>query len=195
MIQRQDRGFSLLELLVVITIIAILVALAVPNYRTWVANTKVRTAAESIQNGLRTARNEAAQRGVNVRFELTTSTDSTWRICSMPAGVTDCSDATKVTILDQHAVGESAGVVVTGSKAIAALTNFSAVTGGLPGGITFTPLARPLAADYNKNALLRIDTQSTAPNTRRLATTITAGGSVQMCDAGLLKATAANGCL
>jgi len=194
MMERQDRGFSLLELLVVITIIAIMVALAVPNYRTWIANTKVRTAAESIQNGLRTARNEAAQRGVNVRFELTSSTDSTWQVCSMPFGVTTCSD-TKAVILDQHAVGESVGVVVTGSKLVASLTNFAAVTGGLPGGITFTPLARPLPADYNKNALLRIDTQSTAPGTRRLATTITAGGSVQTCDAGLSKATAANGCL
>jgi type IV fimbrial biogenesis protein FimT len=194
MIQRQDRGFSLLELLVVITIIAILVALAVPNYRTWIANTKVRTAAESIQNGLRTARNEAAQRGINVRFELSSTTDSSWVVCTLPTGKTVCTDTGAVTI-EQHPVGESAGVVVTGSKLVAKLTNFSAVTGGLPGGITFSPLARPLPADYNKNALLRIDTQSTAPNTRRLATTITAGGSVQMCDAGLSKTTAANGCL
>lgn len=195
MIQRQDRGFSLLELLVVITIIAILVALAVPNYRTWIANTKVRTAAESIQNGLRTARNEAAQRGINVRFELSSTTDSSWVVCTLPTGKTVCTDTGAVTI-EQHPVGESAGVVVTGSKAAADLTTFStAITGGLPGGITFSPLARPLPADYNKNALLRIDTQSTAPNTRRLATTITAGGSVQMCDAGLSKTTAANGCL
>lgn len=193
MMQRRTSGFSLLELLVVITIIAILVALALPNYRTWIANTKVRSAAESIQNGLRTARNEAAQRGVNARFELT-STDSTWLVCSLPFGITACTDP-KAVILDQHPAGESTGVVVTVSKAVSALTNFAAVTGAPPGGITFTPLARPLAADYNNTALLRIDAQSTAPNTRRLATTITAGGSVQTCDAGLSKTTAANGCL
>jgi len=191
MTRQRLAGFSLIELLVTITIVAILVALAVPNYRVWMANTRVRGAAESIQNGLRIARNEASQRGVNVRFELT-STDSTWQVCQLASAATTC-DTTG--IIETHSVADTKGAIVTASKAVTALTDFSAVSGNIPGGITFTPLARPLSTDYGSNAIIRIDTASSTPGTRRLATTISAGGSIQMCDTGLAKSTAANGCL
>ncbi|HVI55285.1 MAG TPA: GspH/FimT family pseudopilin [Luteibacter sp.] len=191
MTRRHAGGFSLLELMVVVTIVAILVGLAVPNYRTWVLNTRIRGAAESIQNGLRTARNEAAQRGKNVRFELT-STDATWQVCELPVGKTACVDGT---VIDQHGVADSAGIVITASKATADLTTYAALTGGLPGGITFGPLARPLVPDYGTTALLRIDASFPSnTDTRWLATTISAGGSVQMCDVRLPKTTAPNGC-
>lgn len=191
MTRRAAGGFSLLELMVVVTILAIMVGLAVPNYRTWMMNTRIRGSAESIQNGLRTARNEAAQRGTNVRFELT-STDATWVVCELPAGKTACADGTTI---DQHAVTDGVGVTVTGSKAKADLTTYTALTGGLPGGITFGPLGRPLPSDYGTTALLRIDASvPTNADARWLATTISAGGSVQMCDVRLPKITAPNGC-
>ncbi|MET4676700.1 type IV fimbrial biogenesis protein FimT [Luteibacter sp. PvP120] len=191
---KRMSGFSLVELLITITIVAILVALAVPNYRVWTANTRVRGAAESIQNGIRLARNEATQRGVNVRFELT-STDTTWQVCQLAVTATACDPSVPASIIEVHAAGETAGVIVSTDKTVAALTNFSPVTGSPPGGITFTPLARPLSSDFGSNALIRIDTSSSAAGTRRLATTISAGGSIQMCDAGLSRSTAANGCL
>lgn len=186
------RGFSLIELLVTITIVAILLVLAVPNYREWVANTRVRGAAESIQNGIRIARNEASQRGVNVRFELT-STDSSWQVCQLAASGTACSSSGSL-FIEKHDVADTKGVIVTASKSASALTNFNPVSGNVPGGITFSPLARPLSADYNNTALIRIDTSSAIPNARRLVTTISAGGSVQLCDAGLNKSLAAYGC-
>jgi type IV fimbrial biogenesis protein FimT len=192
MMRRHARGFSLLELMVVITVIAILVGLAVPSYRSWMANTRVRSAAESIQNGLRTARNEAAQRGTNVRFEIT-STDSAWQVCQLADTKTTCADGG--TLITQHTAGDTGGVVLTGATDAAKLSDFDEITGGIPAGITFGAMARPLSADYNNTALLRIDATSTAPDARRLVTTISAGGSIQMCDAALDKGVAATGCV
>ena len=65
-----------MELLIGIAIIGILLALAAPNFAVWIQNSKIRTAAESIQNGLQLARAEAVRRNAQVRFQLTTTLDN-----------------------------------------------------------------------------------------------------------------------
>ena len=70
------KGFTLVELLIGIAIIGILLALAAPNFAVWIQNSKIRTAAESIQNGLQLARAEAVRRNAQVRFQLTTTLDN-----------------------------------------------------------------------------------------------------------------------
>ena len=47
--QKQDiKGFTILELLVVITIVAIVSAVSYPNFMEWSEDRKVRTASEQI---------------------------------------------------------------------------------------------------------------------------------------------------
>lgn len=70
-------GVSMIELLVGLTIIGILAAIGVPALGSWIQNGQIRVTAESIQNGLQLARAEAVHRNVQVRFQLTTTTDNT----------------------------------------------------------------------------------------------------------------------
>jgi type IV fimbrial biogenesis protein FimT len=71
-----ETGFSLIELLVGITIMGILFMLGVPSFKSWIQNTQIRTATEAIQNGLELARAEAVRRNTLVRFQLTTTVDN-----------------------------------------------------------------------------------------------------------------------
>ncbi|MDQ0015059.1 type IV fimbrial biogenesis protein FimT [Variovorax boronicumulans] len=73
---RPDRssGFGLIELMVTITLLSILMALAVPSMGAWIRNNKIRTVADSLQNGLRQAQTEALRRSRQVVFSLTNST-------------------------------------------------------------------------------------------------------------------------
>ncbi len=73
-------GFSLIELIIAIAIVGFVSAIAMPGYATWIKNSRVRTAAESIQNGLQTARAEAIKRNSQIEFKLDPAMNSTWEI-------------------------------------------------------------------------------------------------------------------
>lgn len=74
----KPSGFSLIELMIGITILAILLGLALPSFQTWLKNTQIRNAAESITNGLQRARAEAVALNTNVAFVL--GADSSWTV-------------------------------------------------------------------------------------------------------------------
>jgi type IV fimbrial biogenesis protein FimT len=64
-------GFTLIELLITISLIAILALLGMPSMSAALNNAKVRSVAESLQNGLRIAQNEAIRRSHQTAFVLT----------------------------------------------------------------------------------------------------------------------------
>lgn len=70
----QALGFSLIELLVGMTLVAIFMSLAAPSFSTWIQNSRIRSTAEAISAGLQTAKSEAVARNTLVRFQLTSST-------------------------------------------------------------------------------------------------------------------------
>ena len=74
---KRSRGFSLLELLVVMSILAIIAAASAPTLRTTMANARIRTAGESWRSGLELARSAAVRLNTSVEFLIT---DSGWQV-------------------------------------------------------------------------------------------------------------------
>ena len=60
------RGFTLIELLVTITLLGILVTLSIPSFTGWIRNSQIRTVADALQTGLRTAQAESVRRNRQV---------------------------------------------------------------------------------------------------------------------------------
>lgn len=88
------RGMTLVEIMITIVIIAILYAAAAPSFSEWVQNTRIRTAAESIQNGLSLAKSEAVHRNTTAQF--VSCGGSSWDVIvasSVAASSTVCSSS------------------------------------------------------------------------------------------------------
>lgn len=99
------RGFSLLELMVVLAIVAIITLLATPSMGTWIKNQRIRSAAENVINGLQMAREEAIRRNRPVSLWLVSdlssscalsSTSGTW-VISINSPANACNAAPSAT--------------------------------------------------------------------------------------------------
>jgi type IV fimbrial biogenesis protein FimT len=114
-------------MIVTTSIFAILVAMTVPAMQVWIANTKVRAVADSLQNGIRLAQAESLRRSRQVVFALTNTTAPQggftaaangmyWAIQTIPA----MTDGTETAAVVNTGVLTSAGsnVTITGQAAI-----------------------------------------------------------------------------
>ena len=64
-----SRGFTAIELMVVVAIVAVLAALAAPSFTPLIERWRVRSAVEGLQSSIYFARSEAIKRGGNVVLE------------------------------------------------------------------------------------------------------------------------------
>jgi type IV fimbrial biogenesis protein FimT len=79
---KNNSGFTLVEMLTVMAIVAILLAVGIPGMRSLIASQRVRTAASNLQAYLNLTRAEALKRNANVTLSPNSSTDWTtgWHI-------------------------------------------------------------------------------------------------------------------
>lgn len=96
---RRIRGFTTVELMVTLMVIAILAALSTPTLRGVVANGRVKAASQSLQGGLARARAEAVRLNTQVEFVL--AADGGWQVVQV----------NNATVLQQAAGREGAGGV------------------------------------------------------------------------------------
>jgi len=158
-------GFTLIEMMITIAIFGITLALGIPSYRTWVQNTQIRNAAESIQNGIQRARGEAVKCNANVAFTLGTA--SSWAVTHVNA----CGTLAAGSTLESRSSTE-------GSKNV---TVTVAPTGATT--ITFNNLGTVAANADASAALTRIDFDTPlVTDGRKLRVAIGLGGNARVCD-------------
>jgi type IV fimbrial biogenesis protein FimT len=73
--RRTAAGFTLLELMITLTVAAIIISIGVPSFSSFIANTRATTYTNDLVLALNLARGEATRRGVPVR--ACSSTDAT----------------------------------------------------------------------------------------------------------------------
>jgi type IV fimbrial biogenesis protein FimT len=200
-------GVSLLELMIAIVIGSILMMLAIPSFQSWIHNTQIRTAAESILNGLQIARSKAVHENKNVRFNLTNATGMVaWTVC-MNETANPCATADVIQSRAGNEGGTNAQVgisVTTHPSPIPAgyfnvSANIPAVAAGLPAGVTFDGLGRIPARNpdgsANNDDITWINvTNARSATARRMAIVIQTGGQIRMCDPALALASNPQGC-
>ena len=188
-------GFGLFELMVAVSILAILGAVAMPNFTTWIQNARVRTAAEALQSSVRLAQAEAQRRSHTVVFFLTNSstctTESTakaggshWQIMVVPDPLMDNDDAETV----------QCGVFTDASSGIALNSRTTALCFGADG--RQTKVADPAGIGASCAAgTARFDVAPSNPDVenRQLRLVVTLAGAIRLCDLGK-PSTAPDGC-
>ena len=83
-----QRGFTAIELMVVVAIVAILAALAAPSFTPLIERWRVRSAAEDLTSTIYFARSEAIKRGGGVIVDATGGWGNGWKVTHTLNGVT-----------------------------------------------------------------------------------------------------------
>jgi len=197
-----QHGVSMLELMIAVAIGSILLMIGVPSFQSWIQNTQIRTAAESVLDGLQLARTEAVRRNVNVRFNLTDPAGMvTWTVgcenvtANCPAGIQSRAGIEGGT---NARVGIS--VAAYPSPVNAGYFNGPGAGAGLPAGVTFDGLGRVPAKNIdgtpNTDDITLISvTNAKSATARRMVIVIRSGGQVRMCDPAIVLAANPQGCV
>jgi type IV fimbrial biogenesis protein FimT len=203
----RQRGMTLIEVMIAVTLAVILLALGMPSFFTGMQNRQIRTAADAIQNGLQVARNEALRRNRAVRFSL--GTQSSWTVgCSTPdPAIVDGQETCPALIRTRSGQEGSANAQIQPLQMVAGST-IEAATPVFTGDITFTPLGRvintPGVAGTLPAGNVAVYEISNPPagscaalggEMRCLRVVVTAAGQVRMCDPAVTVATDPRKCL
>ena len=157
------RGFTLIEMLITVAVLAILASLAAPAFGVLLANAQIRTASQALVDGLQLARTEAIRRNARVIFTL--GAQSSWTVTLEGDGST----------IQSRPAGEGSSSVTV------------AVTPAGATEATFDGLGRMQPNTDATNSITQLDTNvptSIVPAGRShpLRVTVAGGGAVRLCD-------------
>lgn len=183
----RQRGFTLIEMMVTVAVLALILMTAMPSVAAWLGNTRIRNVADSVQNGLQIARAEAVRRNQSVSFWLVAGGDPTvlandctlsgtsgsW-VVSMNSPVGHCADAPSITSSPMLVTGRPVGDAGGGVSVEAVQRVDSALSGHV---VTFDGFGRVT----NGDAIGQINV--TGPGSGiNLRLMISSAGLVRTCD-------------
>lgn len=180
------QGFTLIELVVAITVFAILLAFGIPEFIDFLKNREVQSAAESVQNDIRRAQIEAMKRNLPTEFVLTSAT-----VSMSPPTLTPAINSTsgRNWILR---VPSNASLAQPTAQLLAAHN----ASDGFPNGrvqlrqganpLRFSALGRTAnsaGTPLNVDTIFRV--QHASGGARNLCVVISTSGAIQICDGAL----------
>jgi type IV fimbrial biogenesis protein FimT len=190
------RGFSLIELMVVLVLVGICLTMTVRAFAGWSADARVRTTAESLVNALRVAQANAIAHNRTVAFTLATGepvvgaapsgSGNTWYSALAPL---PGSNEAAATLLEGATVARQYGVTLTGSPDLAGTSK-----SGSSAPLCFDAMGRlatenvatggtALACTAPADGLPVVYQISAAGAARQFRVYVYPGGRARMCDA------------
>ena len=180
------KGNTLIEMMIAIVILSILLMFAARSYGAWIANSRIRTAAETLAAGLSVARNEAIKRNRTVAFHLVTDLSSACGASgsgtSWVASIEDPTSKCDVAVAAAHEpfiVAKKSAADGTDRVTISALD----ASGAAASAIVFNGVGRVLLT--GQLPIAQIDIASsvlTGDQAREMRIVLTTGGMIRMCD-------------
>ena len=179
-------GYTLIEMAVVIAIASILLGLAANSYREWIANSQIRTAAETLVEGLSAARNEAIRRNRTIGFRLMSNlSDSCQASETGTSWVVSVNDPTGKC---DHDISESDEPLIVAKKAASERTATVSIAatstdGSTVSSVSFNGIGRVFIGGGKPIARIAVDSSVlVAEASRELRIIVSPGGMIRMCD-------------
>jgi type IV fimbrial biogenesis protein FimT len=120
----RQRGFTLIELMIVVTLLAVMLGIGIPSFRGFIAGQRVKTIAYDFATALLVARSEAIKRNATVTIAPTGSWVGGWTVSTgtTPTILATQQPASNVTITTNP--NPTASVVYQGNGRIASSLTF-----------------------------------------------------------------------
>jgi len=170
------NGFTLIEAMIALAVFAVLTAMAVPTFKSWVANSQIRTAAEGLQNGLQLARNQALTRNAPVQFQLNSPAPNDWTISTVAAPTTPLQSRVNLGTTPQASISSN----LTGTTPTVTFNGLGKISAppAAPG-VPAAPIATTIFSITNPQGGA---CQSSSGPMRCLNVTVQSGGQIRICD-------------
>jgi type IV fimbrial biogenesis protein FimT len=133
---KRTRGFTVIELMVTLAILAIMMGLGVPSFRAFISSQKIKTGTTELMTSLVLARSEAVKRNANVTVTPSSSAawNNGWTVTATVGGGT-------ATLHSQEAI---TGITIT------TYTNATCTTAGTVANIVYANTGRAAASTCYK---------------------------------------------
>lgn len=187
------HGYSLIEAMISLAIIAVALTAGIPSFASWLQNLQIRTAAESIKNGLQLAQSEALRRNTPVRFQFTSTIDNS---CAL-----SMTDANWVVNVGDSTNDPSGQCAASPEAAPANIVRSSSVKEGASNAVLAAPQSMVIFNGYGKaiNVAGSINIDVTNPKGGACATAggpmtcmrivVSSAGQVRMCNPNIAAGT------